>query len=107
MLLPLVGLPMTYLQPLQHARETGTQADPQESLKQPWTGLLYHESFPQLRSSLIVDLLNSGQPLQELDSNSVAVNSEAAIAHVQTEVMDHVKQLGPVEFPHYVSVSVA
>lgn len=108
MLLPLVGLPMTHLQPLQHACETRTQADPQESLKQPWTGLLYHESFPQLRSSLIVDLLNSGQPLQELDSNRVAVNSEAAVAHVQTEVMDHVKQLGPVEFPQYdVSVSVA
>lgn len=108
MLLPLIGLPITYLQPLQHAREAGTQADPQESLKQPWTGLLYHESFPQLRSSLIADLLNRGQPLQELDSNRVAVNSEAAVAHVQSEVMDHVKQLGAVEFPQYdVSVSVS
>lgn len=108
MLLPLVGLPMSYLQELQHAHETGTVDDLPEHLKQPWTGLLYHESFPQLRSSLISELLSSGRPLQELDSNSASMNNEATIAHVQTEVMDRVKHLGPADFPQYdVSVSVS
>lgn len=101
MLLPLVGLPITYLQDLQRAHETGEVADLPEYLKQPWAGLLYHESFPQLRSSLVTDLLSSGRPLQELDGNSVAVNNEAAVTHVQTEVVDFVKQQGPVDLPQY------
>ena len=108
MLLPLVGLPITYLRELQHAHETGTVDDLPEYLTQPWTGLLYHESFPQLRSSLISELLSSGRPLQELDSDSAAMNSEAVNAHLQTEVMDHVRQRGPVDFSQYdVSVSVS
>ena len=108
MLLPLVGLPISYLRELQHADETGTVDDLPEHLRQPWTGLLFHESFPQLRSSLISELLSSGRPLQELDSNSASMNNEATIAHVQTEVMDQVKQLGPADFPQYdVSVSVS
>ena len=108
MLLPLVGLPLTYLQELQHAHETGTVDDLPEYLKQPWTGLLYHESFPQLRSSLVSELLSIGRPLQELGSNNTAMNNEAATAHVHTGVMDHVKQLGPVDFPQYdASVSVS
>ena len=101
MLLPLVGLPISYLQELQHAHETGTVDDLPEFLKQPWTGLLYHESFPQLRSCLLSELLSCGRPLQELDGNIAAVNSEAAKTHVQTEVMDYVKQLGPADFPQY------
>lgn len=108
MLLPLVGLPVSYLQELRHAHETGTLDDLPEYLKQPWTGLLYHESFPQLRSSLVFELLSSGQPLQELDSYGAAMYNEAAVTHVQTDVMDYVKQLGPVDLPQYdVSVSVS
>lgn len=107
-LLPLVGLPVSYLQELRHAHETGTLDDLPEYLKQPWTGLLYHESFPQLRSSLVFELLSSGQPLQELDSYGAAMYNEAAVTHVQTDVMDYVKQLGPVDLPQYdVSVSVS
>lgn len=101
MLLPLAGLPITYLQELLQARETGKISDLPEYLTQPWAGILYHESFPQLRLSLIKELLSSGRPLQELDSNSVAVNSEAAMAHVQSDVVDFVKQQGAADFPQY------
>ena len=108
MLLPLAGLPITYLSDLLHAHERGQVVDLPECLKQPWTGLLYHESFPQLRSSLVKEMVGSGRALQELDSNSVAVNSEAAVAHVQSEVVDFVKQQGPADFPQYdVSVFVS
>ncbi|KAL3144843.1 hypothetical protein ABBQ38_001949 [Trebouxia sp. C0009 RCD-2024] len=108
MLLLLAGLPITYLNDLLHAHESGELADLPEYLKQPWAGLLYQESFPQLRSSLIEELLGSGRPLQELDSNSVTVNSEGAIADVQAEVIDFVKQQGPADFPQYdVSVFVS
>lgn len=106
MLLPLIGLPLTYLQDLLHccasdgcaSGETGITSNLPEYLQQPWAGLLYHESFPQLRSSLIQGLVSNGGPLQELDSNSV---SEAAVAHMQTAVVDFVKQQSSAEFPQY------
>ncbi|KAL3144090.1 hypothetical protein ABBQ32_003882 [Trebouxia sp. C0010 RCD-2024] len=108
MLLPLAGLPITYLNDLLHAHDTGRVADLPEYLKQPWAGLLYHDLFPQLRASLIEEVLDRGQPVQELDSNRVAVNSECAIADVQSEVIDFMKQQGPADFPQYdVSVFVS
>ena len=101
MLLPLIGLSVTYLRELLRSCETDTTSNLPEYLKQPWAGLLYHESFPQLRSSLIQEVISSEGPLQELDTNSVHIVSEAAVAGVQTTVVDFVKQQSSAEFPQY------
>ena len=104
MLLPLIGLPATYLQDLLRICDSGrtdATGNLPEYLQQPWAGMLYHDAFPQLRSSLIQDLVSSGRPLQELDSNSIAVPNEAAVSDVQTEVVSFVKLRSPVEFPQY------
>ena len=98
MLLPLVGLPVTYLHELLHGYETGKVSDMPEYLRQPWTELLYHDGFPQLRSALMQNV--TGQPLQELDSNAGS-KDDAFVTRVQTEVVDFIKQQGPVEFPKY------
>ncbi len=101
LLLPLVGLPVTYLHELLHSYETGKVPDVPQYLRQPWTGLLYHDHFPQLRSSLMHHLVATGRPLQELDGNSIGANDEAAVARIQNDVVDFLKQQGAAELPQY------
>lgn len=98
LLLPLAGLPMTYLHDLLHTAVTdgGNTADMSEHLTQPWTGLLYHDQFPQLRAALVQGLVGEGGLLQGLHGES-----EAAVMHVQNDVVDFVQQHGTVELPQY------
>ena len=101
MLLPLIGLPVTYLPEVLHSYETGSVPDVPQYLTQPWTGLLYHDRFPKLRSALMHNLDSTGWPLQELDSNNVHANDELQVMRVQDDVVDFLKQQGSLEFPQY------
>ena len=105
MLQPLVGLPVTFLHDLLHSYKSGQVTDVPEYLKQPWTALLYHDQFPQLRSALQQHVESSQGPLQEIDGNNIGVHEQGAVKHVQDTVADFVKQQGPIEFPQY-NVSV-
>ena len=96
LLLPLVGLPMTYLHTLLQRNEAGSTTDLHEYLTQPWTGLLYHDQFPELRTALVQGLVGQGGLLQGLHGES-----EAAVMHVQNDVMDFVQLEGAAEFPQY------
>ena len=100
LLLPLAGLPMTYLHDLLQAAVTDGgnthTADMSEHLTQPWTGLLYHDQFLQLRAALVQGLIGEGGLLQGLHGES-----EAAVMHVQNDVVDFVQQHGTVELPQY------
>ena len=101
LLLPLVGLSVSYLHELLHSYEAGSMPDVPNYLRQPWTSLLYHDRFPQLRSALLQDLVSTGRPLQELDSNSIGASDETKVICVQNDVVDFLKQQGASEFPQY------
>ena len=101
MLLPLVGLPVTYLHNLLHSYDTGKVSDVPEYLQQPWTALLYHDQFPQLRSALAQHVETVQRPLQEMNGNSVAAHDQGAVTVVQDGVIEFVKQQGAAEFPQY------
>lgn len=100
LLLPLAGLPITFFHDLlqqsePNKAETSTQQraeaseaeDVGQKLTQPWTGLLYHDQFPQLRDALVQGLVGDGGLLQGLHGVS-----EAAVMHVQNDVIDFVQQ---------------
>ncbi len=101
LLLPLVGLSMSYLHELLHSYEGGSMPDVPNYLRQQWTSLLYHDRFPQLRSALLQNLVSTGRPLQELDGNSIGASDETEVACVQNDVVDFLKQQGASEFPQY------
>ncbi|KAL0028967.1 hypothetical protein WJX77_008705 [Trebouxia sp. C0004] len=101
LLLPLVGLSVSYLHELLHNYEAGSMPDVPYYLRQPWTSLLYHDRFPQLRSALLQNLVGTGQPLQELDGNSIGASDETEVACVQNDVVGFLKLQGASEFPQY------
>ena len=101
MLLPLIGLPVSYLHELLHSYEAGKVQDLRTYLTQPWTGLYYFDRFPQLRAALMQTPLGPGRPLQELDVNSTAMSDEVAVTRVQNDVVDFLKQQGASELPQY------
>ena len=107
MLLPLIGLHMSYLHELlldakageDPSMETQNKSDLTQQLTQPWKGLLYHDQFPQLRRALVQGLVGEGGLLTGLNSNDD--KPEAAVMHVQNDVVDFIQRQGPAEFPQY------
>lgn len=107
MLLPLIGLHRSYLHDLLIDADTGvsmygegrSRSDLPEQLTQPWTGVLYHDQFPQLRAALVQGLVGEGGLLTGLTSQDA--ESEAAVMHVQNDVVDFVQQQGTAELPQY------
>lgn len=101
MLLPLVGFSVSYLHELLHSYEAGSMPDIPTYLRQPWTSLLYHDRFPQLRSALLQNLASTGRSVQQLDGNSMRASDETEVTCVQNDVVDFLKQQGASEFPQY------
>lgn len=77
-------------------QQTSKSRDIYQQLTQRWTGLLYHDQFPELRRALVQGLVGQGGLLEGLHDES-----EAAVMHVQNDVVDFVQQQGSAELPQY------